>query len=406
MKRYIVKSAFDVHGPDFGTLLTEDDGTLRSWHSADDRKDMFSEEIAFGFSMDNLLARYRTYAFVETERERAEDLELMVGRWRPMDYARETGAVNDWVVSHTGFDAAWVADAVQDIRFVIDRYITDDWTVISPPFAAHRANDPVYEALRGCLQDDAWNPPEDLQSLEPRELAQLLALDAAVPERYPIAWEADLLGDLLELRGEAAGSAPQRVVGPPEPEKLFKVLRAWTDAWTHDGPAVAYHVSRVGLERTFEDWLSRHLDILGTFGFPLQLVARQHRLASGRVADLICTITSDTDDLKTGDLVVIENKATMADVQALHQVLSYAEELQSKQGPGSRVAALLLADGVTIPLQERLYASGVAYVSLSALGYRDHLRGNPEPLVSEPDPVRATSTLVDHLPTTLGGARP
>ena len=67
MKRYTVRSAFDLTGPVLGTLVTQDDGTLVAWESDREGTDgMFSDEIDFGQSLDNVLARYRTFALHES----------------------------------------------------------------------------------------------------------------------------------------------------------------------------------------------------------------------------------------------------------------------------------------------------------------------------------------------------
>ncbi len=51
---------------------------------------------------------------------------------------------------------------------------------------------------------------------------------------------------------------------------------------------------------------------------------------------------------------------------------------------------MLIADGRTVTLQERMRTSDCSYVSLSGLGYRDWLRGSPHVAAAEvEDLVRA-----------------
>ena len=46
---------------------------------------------------------------------------------------------------------------------------------------------------------------------------------------------------------------------------------------------------------------------------------------------------------------------------------------QEWSAEGERVFGLLVADGTTVALQEKLRASGFGYLSLTELGYRDCL---------------------------------
>ena len=61
------------------------------------------------------------------------------------------------------------------------------------------------------------------------------------------------------------------------------------------------------------------------------------------------------------------------DLPAHGQLTGYVGAVRRQVDGGVKVFGLLISDGTTVRLQEALIASGFGQLSLSVLGYRDHL---------------------------------
>lgn len=318
------------------------------------------------------------------------------GQWRTKDVVADAPAVAEQVVQQLGAERGWIESVLRDLRFVIDRFVADDVTVLAPPFLVRRRGDPVWTRLRD-LPDEEW---DKIQSFEDSHLAVVLDLDEDLVRRYPVVGEADVLWDLWDVRGhdlEAIQSGDRSA--RERAERIVAVVRTWLDLW--DPERQEYLTSRIGLERRFQDWLVADLDRLTPFGLPLKLVKEEYRFADGRKADVICRATADSDLVRHGDLVVIENKAHMVDVHAYEQLRGYVELAAVEIAQGDqRVHGLLIADGRTLQLQEALHEAGYWYVSLSQIGFRDWLRGAPQLLTGEPvrDAVRDEAVVSERSP--------
>ena len=276
------------------------------------------------------------------------------------------------VTAQTGLPKRFITTAILDLHHVIDRMVADDVTVIVPPLFFHRVGDPVYAAIQTKLSDPDWPFPDDLTTMGDDALAAAFEVDEDLIRRYPVAWPVHVLVDLIDHRRLPDDD---RVV-----EDLEAVMFAWLDTFEPDefgNLPHPYRVSQVGRERDFEDWLVDHLDALNAYGYPVELYRRQWHHAGG-VADLVCRFTRDGDGFRSGDWLIVENKATMVGAPALAQVQRYVQAATAQLATdGARVFGLLLADGATVELDELLPNSGIGYLSLAALGYRDFVRSRP-----------------------------
>ena len=115
-----------------------------------------------------------------------------------------------------------------------------------------------------------------------------------------------------------------------------------------------------------------------------RLLHRHHvtsrRDQSGRVdrrsvPDLVCRFTENCEEGHADDWLVVENKATAVGQAALHQLSRYVDLPARVGAERERVHGLLLADGDSVNLRRGLEEAGLDYLSLTAVGYRDHLRG-------------------------------
>lgn len=313
--------------------------------------------------------RERSMAILDKFRQRAkgvkkEDIDLSAERTQRR--GEEPSWVHDEVVDRTGLSRSFVIEAIRDLHHVVDRWVTGGFCIFAPPLFAHRKDDPVFEAIVERWNDPEWRKPDDLPWMDNAALAVTFGLDEELFTRYPVAWRRNLLWDLEELR--------ELDEDDPGVDDLEKVLNQWLDTFGDDRPGKRhrYEFSTVGFERDFEDWLIEHLDVLGKFGYPVGFHARQWR-NSGGVADMVCRFTEDSDFANKGDWLIIENKATMVDADAVDQLERYMAAAATELAVGdAQVFGLLLADGVTVAAQER-QSSTTDYISLTLLGYRDVL---------------------------------
>lgn len=283
-----------------------------------------------------------------------------------MRLAVEPEHVIDRIARETGRDRDLVRSVVTDAHHVVDRTVTDDVTVVLPPLAFGRKGDPVLRAVERRFTSADWREPWGLKALPRDQLAREIGLGSDVVDAYPIAFGIHIMLELLEWRGVQFEDLHAA-------DPIIEILHAWRDTLAHpDGSLRRYHASHVGKESDFELWLVDHLDTLEPFGYPVELVKRQHGVPHGRI-DMLCRVTRDEDPLREGDYLVIENKATRVDLPAHGQLTGYVGAVRRQVDGGVKVFGLLISDGTTVRLQEALIASGFGQLSLSVLGYRDHL---------------------------------
>ena len=127
------------------------------------------------------------------------------------------------------------------------------------------------------------------------------------------------------------------------------------------------------LEHKFEIWLSTHLDRIGFVG--LELLSRQWRTPAGGIADLVCLVNSSfTDDISVGDVVVIENKATVVVPSDVDQVLRYmpgAEALATRED--AEVHGLVAGPSIAGPTWGYAHDRAVDTITWGEVGYFDYL---------------------------------
>jgi hypothetical protein len=159
-------------------------------------------------------------------------------------------------------------------------------------------------------------------------------------------------------------------------EAVDRILEVWTDLCTDlaeraDGTDVVVRRSWDVLERDFEDWLESNLDTL--FGEPLELVKRQWRTPSGKIADLVARVVnpSTSSPFEHGTHIVIENKAGEATNDAVRQVYGYAVEADAVFDGG--VLPVLAAAGIGDRAEVEAGELGVVTRTWGEVGYLDHL---------------------------------
>jgi hypothetical protein len=280
------------------------------------------------------------------------------------------------IARRCGLDPVYVASVVEDAEHLVRDLVTDDGSIFAPPLMYTRVGDPVWDAVWRLFK--ARSLPEDLYTLEPPELAATLGLATEVVEQHPVYFELNLLSELAAIRTAYTNESL---------DDLGLVLFAWVDGFGRqaDYPfGRPFEVPRVGSERQFAAWLEDHISVLAPFGYDLAPrvdPARQgggRELAPGerRRPDRVYRVRHDDGPLRRGDRLVIESKTVMADVGALHGLRRCVDVERGEPAEGrERVFGLLIADGATVELQAALPEAGLGYLTLAALGYRDHLRG-------------------------------
>lgn len=332
---------------------------------------------------------------------RALSLEIQMvpkGKWRSKDSIVDPPATVETIARTLDEPLPWVAGVLSDLRFVLDRFVADDVTVLAPPFLVRRRGDPVWVALRDHLSEGHAGP----EHFDDDHLADVLGLDVELVRRHPVVSESDVVGDLWGLRGlDLAAFDARAVPAVALATRLTAVVYSWLDLWNpeiHD-----YRTSRVGLERDFQNWLVIELDRLSRFDLPVELIRQEFQFLDKLKADVLCRATADCGPVRQGDLVVIENKVHMVDVEACDQLRRYVDRTKAEVAlAGQQVHGVLIADGRTLELQQQLYNEGFPYISLSSLGYRDWLREFPELVAEEdgPDLVREATVATGSVPAT------
>ena len=178
----------------------------------------------------------------------------------------------------------------------------------------------------------------------------------------------------FELVNLFAGMARSRGVSISDDE-ADSVLFSWYDLIDEHSPSwlgqdVVVRRSWSTLESEFEDWLVENLD---STELSLELVQRQFRLPSGRRTDLLCRLTSPgPNDVETGDLVVIENKAGEANGEAVAQLQRYVAELSGQEiANGVNVLGIVAAAPIGEQADDLACDLGFACVTWGELGFLD-----------------------------------
>lgn len=263
-----------------------------------------------------------------------------------------------------GVEIPYVRSVLRDLHHVIDRLVADDWSVLLGPLYLTMRGDPVLEGILAHFTDDDWADPNGYKTAPPEALASDIGVTVEEVLRRPPAFGTKVLQRLADWRQVPLDD-------DAEWQRLDTVVWAWRRHL--GGHGVNYRVSAAGLEKDFDIWLSNNLRALGD-DYPVRVVATQHRFKNNRRLDFLCEFVRDTVVFRAGDLLVIENKANLAGMSALTQLRDYVELVESEYaGPNQTVAGLLICDGTTVELSCGLHAAGFGYLTLSALGYRDHL---------------------------------
>lgn len=266
------------------------------------------------------------------------------------------------------FDGDEAFDAA--VRHVVEKLITDDWTVLAPPLMWGRPNDPVWERLREVLREQPDGPTLDLDNWE--ALAHSLSVPVDLIQTYPV----------TGLVGVTSRVLDELDLPYTEASDTLTRIQAWLDR--HARPDRQFRVQPVGREFEIETWLETNLAALQEFGFDVRLCneqddgirGRQPRIATHHRADLLCRFTRDCAGGRRDDWLVIELKAAAVGQVACMQLAKYVDRLPARVGcHPTRVQGLLIADGSSVNLGRSLKERGLGYLSLTAMGYRDVLRG-------------------------------
>lgn len=300
------------------------------------------------------------------------------------------------VTETTGQDRALVERLVDAFRIVIDDLLADNYVVLIGALFISFGDSPTRQALRARLASSE-EIPDAVSRLDHHAIAVWLDLDFDVYAERPLANDALVVKEVLDLLGEQA----------PDKNAVWDVLEAWDSSFEDSRP---YKVSTVGMEAALERWLVANLDRLTEHGLPVSLEHRQRVLPSGRRPDLVCRFTDSVQGASCSDWLVIELKATRFYEAAADQVSSYVVEVQEHWArSGEHVYGLLITDGADHSEVDRLRQRGIAHLSVAALGYRMALAQDKPPTTSSlsADPPRLTDmgTLTDEpLIATWGNA--
>jgi hypothetical protein len=134
-------------------------------------------------------------------------------------------------------------------------------------------------------------------------------------------------------------------------------------------------------ELALEEWLVAHIDALDPLGYPVDIIERPRletpfSLDRGKVPDLICRYREDVDDMKAGDLLVVELKVTRAQPATLNLLRTQIGLVSASHGPGVSVDGLILSAGATTEAHSLLDdATNIGYLTLVEVGYYDDLFG-------------------------------
>jgi hypothetical protein len=274
-----------------------------------------------------------------------------------------------------------VAQRLTDLHRVVDGMVSSGTFLLAPPLFLGRPDHPVFRALcehvRARHRDDptsSFDYWDDVGS--PSKVIDLLRLPARVLDEFPMRGRMDLLNEVqpwwrfpYSQRGRELGR-----------------LKCWLGTY---GPDVAgqrrrYVVSPAGRVSSVEKWLVACPGRLEPFGYSLSLdpdcgryVGVQVRLDDRSTVDLVGKATRDMGPLRAGDYVAIALSPTSVDLPALDRLMRHVYTLRRRITTAA-VHGLLIADGRTVGLHRALAEQGFDYVSLSELGYREHLAKHPD----------------------------
>ena len=278
----------------------------------------------------------------------------------------EPAWVIEKIANEIGENQQFVGSVIADLRHVIDRLVSDDVTVALAPLMFRRRGEPVAQAVDDRFTPGDWRDAGGLKILEPRDFAREIGLPEALVQKYPMVFGLHVLADLVLFRGvDWEGDDCATLEG---------AFYAWRETYDviDGGLNRSYHLSHVGLEVDFENWLTHNLDALGEWGYPVELVLRQPRFSDGSIGDLLCRVTEDCEPLRRGDWLMVENKATAVGLPARDQLNRYVQCVETDfRTEEEQVYGLLIADGTSVELQDALLADGLGYLSLTTIGYRD-----------------------------------
>ncbi len=290
-----------------------------------------------------------------------------------------------WIVhelsSQWFLPATNVAERLADLHLVVDSWVTAGSFLLAPPLYLGAPDHPVFRALaehvrarhpddrKGCFGywDDVGNR---------NKVHELLQLPSYTLDAFPVRGRMDLLNEV------------QRRWRFPHAERPHELLRLQRWLGTY-GPDVAgtrrtYEVAPLGPVSSVEKWLMSGPGRLEPFGYAVtfspdagRYVGAQVPLDARSTVDLVGVATRPLGRMHPGDLVVVALAPTAVDVPALDRLMRHVYTLRRRVS-GSCVHGLLVADGATVALRGGLIDQGFDYVSLSELGYRDHLAQRPD----------------------------
>ncbi|MBF4765195.1 hypothetical protein ISU07_18850 [Nocardioides islandensis] len=290
-----------------------------------------------------------------------------------------------WVVHELAaqwfLPATTVAERLADLHRVVDGWVTAGTFVLAPPLYLGSPDHPVFRALsehvRARHPDDRpaafcyWDDVGNRAKLE-----ALLRLPSYTLDTFPVRGRVDLLTEL------------QRRWRFPSSERGHEEARLqhWLGSY---GPDVAgvrrgYVVAPLGPVSAVSAWLESGPGRLEPFGYALSFAPSGGRYVGSRVpldarstVDLVGLATRSLGRVAAGDLVAVALAASCVDTPALDRLMRHVYTLR-RRVPARCVHGLLVSDGVTVALSGALLDQGFDHVSLSDLGYRDHLAQHPD----------------------------
>jgi hypothetical protein len=286
----------------------------------------------------------------------------------------------------TGFDQSLVREMSRLAKHVVDQLAADDFSVMAPPLLVVRDGDPVVERTTQLLRDPSWEPPEGLWTLSTEEIAEALTLDVSTVERFRVANEMHILGGMLDHAGISTED--------PEVDEIGEFLYAWLDTWDarpgRGRPRRRYSTSTVGSLEQLRSWFVANSTWVGGEHLPLGPLVRA-------IDDRRLLYSLKDADPTDPEYVLVTLHPGMVDEQILESVLQQARpggDIEWGTAPSER---WLVADGLTIPAENLLPKYAMGYLSLTEIGYRQHLFDEELLDVSDkpdPDPVRLRATCV------------
>jgi hypothetical protein len=291
-----------------------------------------------------------------------------------------------WVVHELA--AQWflpttaVAERLADLHRVVDGWVTAGTFVLAPPLYLGPPDHPVFRALaehvRARHPDDRPTRFRYWDDVGHRDQVEaLLQLPSYTLDAFPVRGRVDLLNEVQRRWRFPSAERPHEGAR----------LQRWLGTYGPDvaGTRRSYAVAPIGPVSSVEKWLLSAPGRLEPFGYGVSFAPECGRYVGARVpldahstADLVGVATGALGRLRPGDLVVVALAATCADGGALDRLMRHVHTLRRRVPRGRLVHGLLVSDGATVPLRGALLDQGFDHVSLSELGYRDHLAHHPD----------------------------